>query len=35
MKAYKKYMFPYITGNVEHMDALMPQNMRRFFLFDR
>jgi hypothetical protein len=34
MKAYKKYMFPYIPGKVAHMDAIMPQNIRRLFLFD-
>jgi hypothetical protein len=31
VKAHKKYLFQYITGKVEHMDALMPQNIRRLF----
>jgi hypothetical protein len=31
VKAYKKYIFQYITGKVEHMDALMLQDIRRFF----
>jgi hypothetical protein len=35
MKAYKKYIFQYIIGKAEHVDALMPQNIRIFFPFDR
>jgi hypothetical protein len=35
VKAYKKYIFQYITGKLEHMDAIVPQNIRRLFLFDR
>jgi hypothetical protein len=34
VKAYKKYIFQYIIGKMEYMDALMPQNMRRLFPFD-
>jgi hypothetical protein len=35
VKAHKKYIFQYIIGKLEHMDALMPQDIRGFFLFDR
>jgi hypothetical protein len=35
MKACKKYIFQYITGKVAHMDAIVSQNIRRLFLFDR
>jgi hypothetical protein len=31
VKTYKKYIFPYIIGKVEHMDTIMSQTIRRFF----
>jgi hypothetical protein len=33
VKTYKKYIFQYIIGKVAHMDAIMLQNIRRFFLY--
>jgi hypothetical protein len=35
VEAYKKYIFQYIIGKMEYVNALMPQNIRRLFLFDR
>jgi hypothetical protein len=34
IKTDKKQIFQYIIRKVEHMDAIMPQNSRRFFVFD-